>query len=303
MTDSAFGVAHLATAAIASAICGVAAHAEMYQWMNDPAAYGYFCQYSIPNALSQASCSPAANTNTLNYLQNTYAAQLGSVQLVGSGYSGWNATAQSLQAFFGTTEAGSPGPGQTAGLQNYLASVGAASLTTSEAIAFNTDDYPDWVQQNTVVTFGDFYGWLSGGGGVNVSMQFGGGTTGPGGVVGHNVSLVGLEWDDTNGDGVVDQSEGATFLVIDPLDPSENYAGSDVLGPPKVTTISVWQAGAGQLLQFSYLQYWGSLPFDGSNYQVASGAIGGGISTMVIPAPAVGAVIAALGLVGSRRRR
>ena len=119
----------------------------------------------------------------------------------------------------------------------------------------------------------------------------------------HVLALVGLEWDDANGDGVVDQSEGATFSEIDPLDPSLGYAGSEVLGPPKVTTASIWQGGAGELLQFSDLQYQGELPFNSSLYAEANGFIGGGLANSVIPAPAAFAMVSLWGFCGSRRRR
>jgi hypothetical protein len=120
---------------------------------------------------------------------------------------------------------------------------------------------------------------------------------------GHEITMVGLDWNDANGDGVVDESEGATFTVIDPLDPSEAYSGSDVLGPPKPTTISVWQNAAGELLRFSYQQYVGQLPFDAGNYFTASGVIGGGVSISVIPAPAAWIAALVAGACGSRRRR
>lgn len=290
-----------------------AASAETYQWMNDPAAYGYFCQYSIPNALADESCAPASATNTLVFLQNTYASQLGGVQLVGSGYGGWNATAQTLQGFFGTTQdQTTSGPGMTGGLEAYLQSVGAASLTSLSAITFDSSDnhpgeeYPEWVQQHTTPTFGDFHGWLAGGDGVYFQITYGSAFNGGvynGVLGGHVLSLVGLEWNDANGDGVVDQSENATFSVIDPLDPSLGYAGSEVLGPAYLTELSVWQEEPGGLLQFSYLQYHGALPFDGSNFAIANGFIGGGLAISVIPAPAVFAMVSLSGFCGSRRRR
>jgi hypothetical protein len=294
----------LAGAAATAAFSAGLAHADTYQWMNDSATYGYFCQYSIPNTLADESCAPSSAVNTLAYLQATYATQLGGVQLVGSGYAGWNATAQTLQGFFGTDKNGSWGPGQTGGLENYLTSIGAADLVTLDAVVFNSSPaYPSWVAQNAVPAFGDFYGWMSGGAGVYFDVIYGGGGTGPGDVAGHVLAMVGLDWNDANGDGVVDESEGATFTAIDPLDPSAAYSGSDVLGPPKLTTISVWQDAAGELLQFSYLQYQGELPFNSGNYSTASGFIGGGISISVIPAPAAWIAAIVAGACGSRRRR
>ncbi len=300
MTRHARGLPMLALAVIAMG--WQSAGADTYSWMNDSAGYGYFCQYSIPNTLADESCAPSSAINTLVFLQNTYASQLGGVPLVGSGYGGWNATAQTLQGYFGTTEDGSSGPGQTAGLANYLSSIGAADLVTLDAIAFDTSaEYPEWVAQGATPTFGDFYGWMSGGDGVYFDIIYADGGTGPGDVLGHVLALVGLEWNDANGDGVVDQSEGATFSVIDPLDPSVNYAGSEVLGPPKVTTVSIWQGVAGEL-QFSYQQYQGNLPFNASNYATASGFIGGAVSISVIPSPAAWATLT-VGSLARRRRR
>ncbi len=287
----------LAGAAATAAFSAGLAHADTYQWMNDSATYGYFCQYSIPNTLADESCAPSSAVNTFVYLQTTYATQLGGVQLVGSGYAGWNATAQTLQGFFGTTQAGTSPTSAANGLDNYLSSIGAANLVTREAISATGDPaYPSWVTQNVVPTFGDFHGWMSSGAVVVVSIGYAQGG-------GHEITMVGLDWNDANGDGVVDESEGATFTAIDPLDPSAAYSGSDVLGPPKPTTISVWQDAAGELLQFRYLQYQGELPFNAGNYATASGFIGGGVSISVIPAPAAWIAAIVAGACGSRRRR
>ncbi|MEY3023800.1 MAG: hypothetical protein ACO3Y3_08125 [Phycisphaerales bacterium] len=287
----------LAGAVAPAGLSASVAHADLYQWMNDSASYGYLCQYSIPNDLASESCVPTSTVNAFAYLQNTYATELGGVQLVGSGYAGWNATAQTLQGFFGTTQAGTSSTSAANGLDNYLSSIGAANLVTREAISATGDPaYPSWVTQNVVPTFGDFHGWMSSGAVVVVSIGYAQGG-------GHEITMVGLDWNDANGDGVVDESEGATFTVIDPLDPSEAYSGSDVLGPPKPTTISVWQSAAGELLRFSYQQYVGQLPFDAGNYFAASGVIGGGVSISVIPAPAAWIAALVAGACGSRRRR
>ena len=147
----------LAGAFAAAALFAGPAWAGLYSWQNDPAAYGYFCQNSIPNTLADESCAPSSAVNIFAYLQTTYATQLGGVQLVGSGYGGWNATAQTLQGFFGTDKNGSWGPGQSGGLENYLTSIGAADLVTLDAVVFNSSPaYPSWVAQNAVPAFGDF---------------------------------------------------------------------------------------------------------------------------------------------------
>ena len=299
---------------VASALIAGLANADSWQWMNDPAAYGYFCQYSIPNTLAGESCAPASATNALQFLQSSYGDQLGGVELVGSGYDGWNQTAQTLQVFFGTTEdETTSGPGMTAGLDSYVESIGASSLLTFDAVSVDTsadhpgEEYPDWVQQGTTPTFLDFYDWMSGGAGVYFLIKYADGFGVFGGyegdLGGHVLAMVGLDWDDTNGDGVVDQDEGARFFAIDPLDPSQDYSGSDVLGPAKITELAVWQEQEGGLLQFNYLQYHGALPYDGSNYGLANGFVAGGLAISVIPAPATWVVAVAIGAFGSRRRR
>jgi hypothetical protein len=298
---------------LASAWIAGLANADTWAWMNDPAAYGYFCQYSIPNTLAGESCAPASATNALQFVQSSYGDQLGGVELVGSGYAGWNQTAQTLQVFFGTTEdQTTSGPGMTAGLGSYLESIGASNLLALDAIAFDTtadhpgEEYPDWVQQGTTPTFLDFHDWMSDGAGVYFNILYAANLAGDGyegDLGGHVLAMVGLEWDDADGDGVVDQDEGARFLAIDPLDPSQHYSASEVLGPAKITELAVWQEQEGGLLQFSYLQYVGALPFDGSNYATASGFVAGGLAISVIPAPATWVVAMAIGAFGSRRRR
>ena len=66
---------------------------------------------------------------------------------------------------------------------------------------------------------------------------------------GHIVTLAGMDWNDNNGDGIMDQGEAKLF-VIDPLDPSSYYGntepepyGVDGLQPQKaaLTTLDVWQ--------------------------------------------------------------
>ncbi|MGA1310237.1 MAG: hypothetical protein ACO31W_09615, partial [Gemmatimonadaceae bacterium] len=266
---------------------------------NDPSAYGYLCQYSIPNDLAEESCVPTSTVNALAYLQNRYASQLGGVQLVGSGYAGWNATAQTLQGFMGTTaDSATTLPGAAVGLQNYLISIGAAGLGTLQGISAPVSpEYPSWMSQGAVLGMSNLYGWISSGAGVTLGISyFNGG--------GHQITMTGLNWNDANGNGIVELSEGATISAIDPLDPSAAYSGSDVLGLAKTATLSVWQDAAhGGLLSYSYQQYTGGLPFEPSNYTTASGLIFYGTSISVIPGPASWIVVLVAGACGSRRRR
>jgi hypothetical protein len=287
----------LAGAFAAACVLAGSASADLYNWQNDPSAYGYLCQYSIPNEFAPESCIPTSTVNALAYLQNTHASQLGGVQLVGSGYAGWNATAQTLQSIMGTSQAGTVFTSAASGLEHFLSTIGAADRMTLGAIsAGGSPAYPSWVTQNVLPTFGDFHGWMLSGASVVLSLSYTGGGA-------HAVTMTGLNWNDANGDGVVDQGEGATFTVIDPLDSSEAYSGSVGLGPAKPTTLSVWQSSAGGALNFDYLQYHGALPFESGSYMVAGGVIVGGLSISVIPGPASWIVVLVAGACGSRRRR
>jgi hypothetical protein len=290
----------LAGAFAAACVLAGSASADLYNWQNDPSAYGYLCQYSIPNDLAEESCVPTSTVNALAYLQNRYASQLGGVQLVGSGYAGWNATAQALQGFMGTTaDSATTLPGAAVGLQNYLISIGAAGLGTLQGISAPVSpEYPSWMSQGAVLGMSNLYGWISSGAGVTLGISyFNGG--------GHQITMTGLNWNDANGNGIVELSEGATITAIDPLDPSSAYSGSDVLGPAKTATLSVWQDAAhGGLLSYSYQQYVGEgLPFESNNYATASGLIFYGTSISVIPGPASWIVVLVAGACGSRRRR
>jgi hypothetical protein len=289
----------LAGAFAAACVLAGSASADLYNWQNDPSAYGYLCQYSIPNEFAPDSCIPTSTVNALAYLQNTHASQLGGVQLVGSGYAGWNATAQTLQSIMGTTVEGTDFADAAAGLGNYVSSIGAASLLTLQGFSATVNPvYPSWMTQGSALDLRDLYGWISSGASVTLGIVY------PATSIGHQVTMTGLNWNDANGDGVVDQSEGATITAIDPLDPSAAYSGSDVLGPPKTTTISVWQdAASGGLLSYSYQQYSGRLPFDSNNYATSSGFIFTGTAISVVPGPASWIVVLVAGACGSRRRR
>ena len=59
---------------------------------------------------------------------------------------------------------------------------------------------------------------------------------------GHSLALVGLEWFDSNENGIVDQAD-ATLFVANALDPSQHYSGNGMqaIGPTKLTHVPVWQ--------------------------------------------------------------
>jgi len=127
--------------------------------------------------------------------------------------------------------------------------------------------FPDWVKlQENGPTIEQLYEMLAGGAGVTMGIN-------QGVQLGHVVTLAGMDWDDINGDGIVDRGE-ATLSVIDPLDPSSHYEnpepepyGADGLQPQKaaLTTLDVWQSAfvfnpeiSIPMLAIEYMQYHGS---------------------------------------------
>ena len=136
-------------------------------------------------------------------------------------------------------------------------------------------DLPDWVDASPPTLEG-IYTELVEGAVVVLGITYG--KVQPGITPeGHALAAFGVDWVDSNNDGVVDQSENATIAVVDPLDPSENYGSSPPIatGPTKKTLVHVWEDESGDLV-YSYSQYHGDSPdpFDAENFQSASGQIG-----------------------------
>jgi hypothetical protein len=122
--------------------------------------------------------------------------------------------------------------------------------------------FPDWVKlQDEGPTIDQLYNMLAGGAGVVMGMNDLNGH-------GHIVTLTGMDWDDADGDGIVDQDEGAKLYVIDPLDPSNGFYSTFGWLPQnaRFTELSVWQDEVlnpetnepVSVLKIEYTQYEGS---------------------------------------------
>ena len=182
---------------------------------------------------------------------------------------------------------------------------------------------PDWVKlQDKGPTIDQLYNMLAGGAGVVMGMN--------NSRDGHIVTLAGMDWDDINGDGIVDPGE-ATLSIIDPLDPSSHYGnpepepyGADGLQPQQavLTTLAVWQTTAPDpktgepvsVLKIEYWQYQGShdpnqpnepyTPYNRS-YGPTGLYISGAFSMTAVPEPTSVLVWSSLvlGFTLTRRRR
>ena len=234
-------------------------------WDAQASDYGYLWQYSVAPPIGSQACGPTSITNAFTFLQNTQGGKIGN-QLTGDDYADWlnaaNALANDYMQTGGTdkplAERGTTNGHLTTGMQQY-AQHWHEQNSDQAKIQFNgvsfgdkrydpehpeKGTFPDWVKllPNQGPTIEQLYEMLAGGAGVVMGMN-------PGPIGGHIVTLAGMDWDDINGDGIVDRGE-ATLSIIDPLDPSSYYEntepepyGADRLQPQKaaLTTLDVWQ--------------------------------------------------------------
>ena len=238
-------------------------------------------------------CGPTSTTNAFTFLQNTQGDRIGN-QLTGSNYSDWLNAAETLANDYMQTGAvgGTSYPHLATGMQQYARHWHEQNLDRAE-IQFNgvtgfkrydpahpeEGSFPDWVEllgPDKGPTIEQLYGMLAGGAGVVMGMnQYDASTHQM--LTGHIVTLAGMDWNDNNGNGIVDQGEAKLF-VIDPLDPSSYYGntdpepyGVDGLQPQKaaLTALDVWQTLVPNpehpehpidVLAIDYEQYWGSHP-------------------------------------------
>jgi hypothetical protein len=271
-------------------------------WMNDVNDYGYLWQNGLPgdSDLAQVSCVPTSWTNSLVYLQHKYAAQLGSVQIVQDGFSGWTQTALTLRSekFMNINYPNGSSPYfELTGIEDYLISKGAGPPTTSLKSIISVpffwppppdgQEMPQWYQSGNP-TLNDLHGWLAAGAIVQLGIAYAGQFSDDGSPAGHALSLVGVNWTDSNGDGVVDQNENATLSVVDPDDPSQGYGddGMQATGPTKLTVMDVWDGDDG-FLQYSYIQNLGDAhqAFDPDNVATATGCVGQATAVNIVGSP------------------
>ena len=262
---------------------GSGSSAGLYH-MNEIQDYGYLWQLGLSDPpLAEYSCVPTSFTNSMVYLQGQYEIPLNGLLLVDHGYSGWTTATETLrsESFMNTQPGtGTQAEGEVHGMMAYLAYRNASPPLTTLYAKVLPQAYvpglPDWVEA-TAPTLKDMYDQLVDGAAVVVSILYG--LPAPGQAPeGHAFALVGVDWTDSNNDGVVDKNENARLVVVDPLDPSVHYESSPLdgfpnhaiaIGPTKETFVHVWDGGDGYLL-YSYDQYKGnaSEAFDPENHNV-----------------------------------
>jgi hypothetical protein len=101
---------------------------------------------------------------------------------------------------------------------------------------------------------------------------------------GHEILGSGLDWNDANGNGVIDFDEGAELYFVDPLDPSLTYPSDQPGGIAKISWGHLWYDSSVGGLHLTYDQYLGGLPYDPSDRNSANVTINGAF-VMAVPEP------------------
>ncbi len=254
---------------------------------NSISLYGWMDQYSITNtvngemnAVGPEACVPTSSVNALVYLQNLNPPLFGTVLTGGTSYSDWYNTDLSLINLYGTTYANGTYYRQFVyALQTFIqqthgfSQVSFASMFPSgiwnlqyPVPSFNVDGLP---------TIDFLTGELSLQAALLVSIKYSNGG-------GHELLANGITWD-TN-------SSTGTLLFVDPLHPSVNYNGTNVLGNALETTgtLSLDSNGA---VQLNYSQYGGNLTNNTNTFNNVSVTLSGALGLTLVPEPSTMALL------------
>jgi|GEM_PF-1618103 len=246
---------------------------NQYRVIQNQADFGWLNQFSLDDAthdfLGPEACAPTSATNAMTFLQNAYPFYFGN-RLTGDSYEDWVATDTLLisEPYMNTRpQVGTGVQGQVNGLEKYIIGDKGFDLVAiygeipTSVFGPIQPDYPgrDFIFEQ-VPTWQFIKSSLEADNVTMIDLQY------PGKAGGHTVLITGFEWDDANGDHIIQESEGARLYAVDPLDPSETYPDGLPGGGAKFTEIKVWNDPDNGVLLLSYSQYIGRLPYDADSY-------------------------------------
>ena len=258
----------------------IANASTLYQVEQNRTNFGWLNQYSLDEEqfgfIGPEACSPTSSTNGMTFMQNTYGRYFGT-QLTGTSYQSWMATDATLigSGYFDTNTAiGTYQDRIPYGLDKYIARDKGFDLVTitgmvpEEVWEFNPGEdprvppplpRPDTIRDETP-TWQFIEQSLRAGNPTIITMVY------PDKSAGHTPLVTGFNWVDANNDGFIQESEGATLQILDPLDSSQTYPGGQPGGGAKFTEVAVWNDPETGDLLLDYLQYVGELPYESENY-------------------------------------
>ncbi len=267
------------------------------------ASFGWLDQYSLTNApngnIGPQACVPTASVNALTYLQLT-----GNLtNLTGTNYASWMDAAYTLSGsdYMNT----SPTSGSfirtlPSSLDKYVrdykgfTNVQFAGMFSTDMTWNTSYPKPDYIDI-AYPTTSFLTNALTLNSAILVSVLYSLGGA-------HELAVSGLQWDDKNANDIMDWGE-ASLLFVDPLDPSANYADTDVTGPAKFISGDVWWDTNTERLKMDYKQGSGGIPPYSTN-DVTDLTIYTAM-TMTVPEPSTYAllVMSAAGALWMWRRR
>ena len=244
---------------------------------NSLSLYGWMDQYSMNaenNFVGDEACVPTSSVNALVYLQNLNPSLFGTAFTGGTNYSDCHALDNQLISLYGTTATNGTYYAQFVyALQEFVQQTNGFSQV-SFASMFPSDN---WYIPYTDPSFNvnghptpDFLSSeLSSESALLVSIEYDGGG-------GHELLANAITWDTNTSTG--------TLSFVDPLDPSLNYSGTNVLGTALETTGTLSLDSNG-VIKMDYTQYEGGLPYSATNFSTVSVKLYGALGLTVVPEP------------------
>lgn len=262
--------------------------------------FSWLDQYSLTNApngnIASQACVPTSAVNALTYLQNVAPGYFGT-NLTGTNYDSWLNTGYTLASpsYLNTTTNGTMLYRLPYALNNYIiTNKGFSNVTFSGQFATNNEWISPYDRPTNVAAVNPTTAFLTNalslGSAVMFSIEYYGTNNG------HEMTLTGLRWDDTNANGIIEFEENARLFFIDPLDSSTNYSPDTPTSPAKFSEGQIWYEPTNSSLRLTYEQYAGGLPYTNS-YGSSTNNFIDAIYTMTIPEPSTSALLA-LSLVG-----
>ncbi len=259
--------------------------------------FSWLDQYSLTNGnIGSQACVPTSAVNALTYLQNVAPGYFGT-SLTGTNYDSWLNTGYTLAspAYLDTTTNGTMLYRLPYALNSYVVTnKGFSSVTFSGQFATNNGWVSPYDRPTNVAAVNPTTAFLTNalslGSAIMFSIEYYGTNAG------HEMTLTGLRWDDTNANNVIDFEENARLFFIDPLDSSTNYSPDTPMGPAKFSEGQIWFEASNSSLRLTYEQYAGGLPYT-SSYSSSTNSFIDAFYTATVPEPSTGALLT-LSLVG-----
>jgi hypothetical protein len=206
--------------------------------------YGNLNQHDM-HVYPTMACGPASSANSLDYLQNAFPDIYGTSLVPTPGYNGLITVGDTLAgpSYMQTDSVnGTWHDNLIVGMKNYIEGrvSGETSYSAEDYWSWAHQTQPNWAQTMTP-QWNFIYQQLTNDANVQILLTYNAGG-------GHFVTVNGLNWNDADGDGVIDSSEGAQLSFVNP------WTGT-------VGTAQVWQTSLNGRIETDYSSSWISMVY------------------------------------------